>query len=80
MGSFPTWTIRWIREKMRKKPNKKEEKIRKKRKKERKEKRTLLKITELPTNVLVSKQYFLVGKPITDHLRTKLFNINFPDR
>ena len=26
----------------------------------------LLKITELPTNFLVGKQYFLVGKPITD--------------
>ena len=28
----------------------------------------LLKITELPTNFLVGKQYFLVGKPITDQI------------
>ena len=42
--------------------------------------RSLLKITELPTNFLVGKQYFLVGKPITDHLPTKLFSHNFPGR
>ena len=33
----------------------------------------LLKITKLPTN-------FLVGKPISDHLPTKLFSRNFLGR
>ena len=40
----------------------------------------LLKITELTTNFLVGKQYFLVGKYIIDHLPTKLFSHNFPCR
>ena len=44
------------------------------------EKVRLLKIIELSINFFVGKQYFLVGKPITDHLPIKLFSRNFPGR